>query len=337
MPSLSAIPLISSRALLQPGRDDLFTVDTDDRTFEFDGSSGRVLRRVAHRFDGRRAVSDLAETVRCDGGELASIVALLAEEGVVVDLAATVDAPTPKAFADALRRECRFWSGEILGQPFWKKIVAGEMPETVIFGWGIEAFHYVDSVNEYMAAAAANAHLDHDVRMLIGRHYAEECDHGEIFLQGLANCGFDRDAILSAPPLPGTRALMNCLFELACSDTFAVEAVFNLMQADGESFTKERVNAFYDSLSRLYPFAAPMFEGFRRHALIDVASGHGETVFDRLCLTPGLITPDVARRCVIAVRSLAEHFILHFENIERYYGSADAVVPRRPFDIRAYL
>jgi len=337
MPALSAVPLISSRALLQPGGGDVFTVDTDRRTFEFDGSSGRALRRAAPRFDGRRPLGDIAEATGCDGGELASIVAMLGEEGVVVDLAATIEAATAADFASALRRECRFWSGEILAQPFWKKIVAGEMPEAVIFGWGIEAFHYVDSVNEYMAAAAANAHLEHDVRMLIGRHYAEECDHGEIFLQGLANCGFDRDSIVNAPPLPGTRALMNYLFELACTDTFAVEAVFDLMQSDGESLTKERVHAFYDALSRLYPFATPMFDGFRRHALIDVASNHGETVFDRLCLTPGLITPDVGRRCVAAVRSLAEHFILHFENIERYYGSPGAVLPRRPFDLRAWL
>lgn len=80
-----------------------------------------------------------------------------------------------------------------------------------------------------------------------------------------------------------------------------------------------------------------MFDGFRRHALIDVASDHGQTVFDAICGKPGLITPDVGRRCVTAVRSLAEHFILHFENIERYYGGGEAVIPRRAFDVRAYL
>lgn len=337
MPALTAIPLVSSRARLQPGGAGSFVVDTDDYTLEFEGSSARLLHRIAHRFDGGHAVADLAAAAHCDANELASVVATLCDHGVVLDLAAAVDARSPREFSASFRHECRFWSGEILAQRFWSRLMSGQASKAVVFGWGIEAYHYVESVNEYMAAAVANCALDHETRMLMGRHFAEESEHGEIFLHGLVDSGFAREAIVAAPPLPATRGLMNFLFELACVDTFAIEATFNLMQADREIINHDRVNAFYGALTKFYPFAAPMLDAFRKHALIDVDSSHGRTVFDAMCEVPNLVTPEIAARCVAAVRSAAEHFILFFENIDSYYGGGDAVMPRRAVDVMALL
>ena len=84
-----------------------------------------------------------------------------------------------------LRRECAFWAKEIQAHPFWRTLLSGNASSEIVFGWGIEQFHYVDAANEYMAAAAANCHLDHDVRMLIGKRFTEESEHGDIFLRGL--------------------------------------------------------------------------------------------------------------------------------------------------------
>jgi hypothetical protein len=130
--------------------------------------------------------------------------------------------------------------------------------------------------------------------------------------------------------------LKDYLFELACSDTLATEATFNLMQSSGEPLTKEGLARFYGELTRLYPFAGPMFAAFHDHASIDVEAGHARTIFDELCDAPGLVTPVVGRRAIDAVRGLAEHFMLFFDNIETYYGARDAIVPRRAVDMDAF-
>ena len=311
-------------------------VETDEHTLTFEGSSAEVLERCARSLDGQHSVASIAAAEGCDVRELAAIVDILHEHDAVLDLSRAAEPRDSGEFIKEFRTECRFWSREILAQPFWKRLLAGELAPATIFGWGIEFHHYVEAANEYMSAAVANCHLGYNVRMLLGRHYVEEAEHGAIFRRGLELCGFPAGSVAAAPPLPATAALTNFLFELACVDTLAIESVFDLMQADRDELTRERIEAFYSELARLYPFAAPMFDGFRKHALIDVEHKHHETVFNRICAMPGLIDGDTPRRCVAAVRRTAELFILFFENIEHYYGAAGAIVPRRPFDIRAY-
>ncbi len=327
--------LLSSGTECRSGEGE-FVVETDEHTLSFDRSSAEVLERCARSLDGPHDLANIAAAAKCDARELAAIVDILREHDALLDLSRASDAPDVPQFIEAFGMECRFWSREILAQPFWKRLLAGDLAPTTIFGWGIEFHHYVDAANEYMAAAVANCHIGYNVRMLLGQHYVEEAQHGAIFLRGLEQCGFPARSVAEAPPLPATAALTNFLFELACVDTLAIQSVFNLLQADRDELTRERIDAFYSELARLYPFAAPMFDAFRKHALIDVEHRHNETVFDRICAVPGLIAGDTPRRCVAAVRRMAELFILFFENIEHHYGAPDAIVPRRPFDMRAY-
>jgi pyrroloquinoline quinone (PQQ) biosynthesis protein C len=332
---LKAKPVISMRADIRVTANDAAIVETDDCLLEFDGPTGRLIGQLADRLDGGSTVEDLATATACDPGFVAALIETLRKHEIVLDLA-EAEGKCAGDLRQALRRECAFWAKEIQAHPFWRTLLSGTANSEIVFGWGIEQFHYVDAANEYMAAAAANCRLDHDVRMLIGKRFTEESEHGDIFLRGLSRCGYASEAIVNAPPLPATNALKDYLFELACSDTIATEATFNLMQSSGEPLTKEGLARFYGELTRLYPLAAPMFEAFRDHALIDVGSGHARTIFDGLCDVPGLVTPAVGRRAIEAVRGLAEHFMLFFQNIEAYYGAPNAVVPRRPVNISAF-
>ena len=333
--ALGARPLISARADIRGAAGGGSVVETDDHVLEFDGAAGRVILQLADRLDGGDTVQDLAAAVACDPGVVAEVIKTLQAHGAVFDLAAVEDRSGGELRA-ALRQECAFWAKEIQAHSFWRTLLSGAANPETVFGWGIEQFHYVEAANEYMAAAAANCRLDHGVRMQIGKRFAEESEHGDIFLGGLQRCGFEHETVVNAPPLPATGALKDYLFELACSDSIATEATFNLMQSSGEPLTKAGLARFYGELTRLYPFAGPMFEAFHDHAVIDVEEGHERTIFDELCDAPGLVTPAVGRRAIDAVRGLAEHFILFFDNIEAYYGARDAIVPRRAVDIDAF-
>jgi len=332
--ALGTRPMISARADIR-GTAGGVVVETDEYVLEFDGAAGRLIAQLADRLDGGDTVQDLAAAAACDPGLVAEVIRTLQVHGAVFDLAAVEDRSGGE-LRSALRQECAFWAKEIQAHSFWRTLLSGAASPETVFGWGIEQFHYVEAANEYMAAAAANCRLDHGVRMQIGKRFAEEAEHGDIFLRGLESCGFAHEAIVNAPPLPATNALKDYLFELACSDTFATEATFNLMQSSGEPLTKEGLARFYGELTRLYPFAGPMFEAFHDHAMIDVEAGHERTIFDELCDTPGVVTSVVGRRAIDAVRGLAEHFILYFDNIETYYGARDTIIPRRAVDMDAF-
>jgi Iron-containing redox enzyme len=333
--ALGARPMLSAHADIRGAADGGVVVETDDYGLEFDGAAGRLIVQLADRLDGGDTVQDLAVAAACDPSMVAKVIETLQVHGAVFDLAA-VEGRSGGELRAALRQECAFWAKEIQAHSFWRTLLSGAASPETVFGWGIEQFHYVDAANEYMAAAAANCRLDHGIRMQIGKRFAEEAEHGDIFLRGLERCGFAHETVVNAPPLPATNALKDYLFELACSDTFATEATFNLMQSSGEPLTKEGLARFYGELTRLYPFAGPMFGAFHDHAVIDVEAGHQRTIFDGLCDTPGLVTSAVGRRAIEAVRGLAEHFILFFDNIETYYGARDAIVPRRAVDIDAF-
>ena len=104
---------------------------------------------------------------------VAALIETLRKHEILHDLA-RVEGQCAGDLRQALRRECAFWAKEIQAHLFWRTLMSGKASSEIVFGWGIEQFHYVEAANEYMAAAAANCRLDHDVRMLIGKRFAEE-------------------------------------------------------------------------------------------------------------------------------------------------------------------
>jgi hypothetical protein len=278
--------------------------------------------------DGVTELDFLAAKVGIDAEAAALLLQPLAEEGVVLDCAAPIRASRSE-FLSAIQCECSLLMQSLSEEPFWKRVFSGKANRSLILGWGIEFTHFVASANEYMPLGIAYAREGATVRELFSRHYSEEAEHSTIFMDGLLKCGLDPVRVTIAPPLASTRALINLLVENAIEGAGAYAAGFAIMQPNAQPTSSSSLKAFYSELAALYPFAAPLFEAFEKHANFDVELSHQHTVLAGMDAFGAI--PDASRSQIVdAARSVAEGFILFFEGIYDAYGNETAEVPRRP-------
>lgn len=325
-------PLLAGRVTCDRHGDDV-VLETADVIYTFAGPSSDLVTSVLASLDGSATISEIASRI---GVPPASVLAILQElnsdELLVLDVTRASRTATAAEFSHALKQECGFWNREILSKPFWQVMQSGQAGKAVVLGWGIEFYHFVDSVNEYMAAGVANCRSNALVRERLAKHYIEESGHALIFLNGLTRCGLDPIQVTTAPPLASTRSLINYLYEVALSNSVSYAAMFALMHAASEVPSANAIVEFYAHLTRVYPFAEGLFDACRKHALIDVELEHHHTVFDDIVE----LVPDVVLRhapeTVDAVRGLAEQFILFFEGILEHYATPLTPIPRRSFD-----
>ncbi|WP_460732668.1 iron-containing redox enzyme family protein [Lysobacter tyrosinilyticus] len=285
----------------------------------------------AHVLKGLREPQSLAEIAakqNVDGSVLEPLLEALANDAVLLDINAAQESQNDVDAAQAMLREARFWARTVFDQSFWEDLLAGRFTRAQVLGWGVEFYHFVDAANFYMPLGVANTRHARHLREAITRHYIQEMDHGAIFLEGLARSGLDRSSILIAPPLPHTQALINGLAELAIEGELPYTAAFAVMQPGITEPSVKALDEFYGTLSSLYPFAAPMFDAFRRHARIDVELHHEETTFTLLCQAG--ITPKERGRASLAMQTVAENFVLFFEGIQDWYGKQGDFSLRRP-------
>lgn len=263
-----------------------------------------------------------------DRAALSPLLAVLADDAVLLDLDSAVTSEDGEPAAQALLREARFWARNIFEQPFWDDLLAGRFSRAQVLGWGVEFFHFVDAATFYMPLGVANTRHARQLREAVTQHYLQEMDHGVIFMEGLVRCGLDRASIQIAPPLPHTQALINGLAELAIEGEVPYTAAFAVMQPGLSEPSVAALDEFYGALCKAYPFAAPMFEAFRRHARIDLDLHHEETTFALLCRAG--IAPEARARASLAMQTVAENFVLFFEGISEWYGREEDFALRRP-------
>lgn len=252
---------------------------------------------------------------------------LLRDQHLILDLDATKEANTPRDAEVALIREAQFAARAIFEQAFWLELLSGQLSASQVLGWGVEFYHFVDAANTYMPLGLAHTRHVRELRPHIARHYVEEMNHGVIFLDGLARSGIDRASILAAPPLPHTRALINLLSELSYEGEVTYTASFAVMQPNLAVTSKSAISDFYGALTQLYPYAAPLFDAFHKHAALDVALDHEKTVFHRLCATG--LNEEQRSRAGRTMETVAEAFILFFDGIRGGYGTHPQFAPRR--------
>ena len=327
-----ALPLLSRRAALS-SCDEGLLVDCEECALTFHGPGAAALKNLHDEVDGTHRLDALVQR-SASPGELRAVLSVLRDEGLVLDAAATEEAASMKDWLVAYVEECRFWSRELFAQPFWQKVLSGQASQSLILGWGLEFFHYVESANEHMAMAVAQCRTDGELRRWLADHYADEYNHGAIFLQGLAASGLERQQVQAAPPLASTRALIDFLTELAGSDVQAYLGAFGVMQSSREGMTRQSLGEFYGLLSRHYPFASGMFSAFERHAALDVGLQHqGAPPRAAVCpvgdAAPGVLA-EGGGRGPRHRRTL--HAVLRGDRqLLRVPGAS---VPRRPLDIR---
>lgn len=329
----ASIPLIAPDLAFAtlPGGD--LCAETADTEYTFHGDGGRALARVADRLDGSASIADLASEAGVSPESLAKVMGSLAEDGLLLDARRLLRPSSAEEFLTAYHQVCDLWSRELRLVPFWSTLASGRAPRSLVLGWGVEFYHYVEAANEHMAASVAYCRTDPTARRWFAEHYAQEYNHSTIFLEGLVACGLDREQVRNAPPLSTTRALVNHLVELATTDHLAYAGAFGMMR-DSKA-TRDGKGMRAEQLADLYGFARGYFEAIRKHASLDEDLKHDDLVLERIVQRDGQVAPEVARRIAGGARSMLEHFVLFFEGIQDAYGAPSAQVPRRAVDVRA--
>jgi pyrroloquinoline quinone (PQQ) biosynthesis protein C len=333
---LTAKPLISSQVSFVETGDEL-ELRAYDATYTYSDRGAQIMAALEHRLDGSSTMAGLAGELGISPESLRNALAVLIDDQLLIDAAIIESAQSPDEVFDAYFSFCKFWMKEIFAQPFWEVMLSGKAGRNLVMGWGIEFYHYTHSANEHMANAVSYCRTDKEARQWLAQHYVEEHDHSEIFLDGLAACGLDREQVRNAPPLPSTRALINFLNELAVSGPLAYLSAFGIMQAPGSGQPGGSYNRFYDMLIKHYGFAAGLFEAYRKHAAIDNNLDHDDILIRRMIVREKEVSPDTRRKMLTAARDTLEYFVLYFEGIYDFYSKPGIIMPRRPLDIRMVL
>lgn len=331
MLAAQSTPLLSPAAQLEDDGSEL-SISNARYRLRFEGGSATLLRAIQPLLNGVNSITSLAHAIGGKEREIVSHLSVLVEDGLVIDTSSALRADEPEHFLRAFLSESKFWNQAVFAQPFLRKLFTGKAREPEVLGWGVEFYHFIEGVNEYMAAGVAHCNDDLAVLMEIVRHYVEEAQHSEIFLEGLVGCGLNRRRILTSQPLATTRAIINCFTEIAHRGPLAYASLFGLMQPMGEAPSEAAVRRQYDALRGWYEFATPLFDAFEKHDLIDASLGHSDTTIAKIVRYKQGLTEPERSAAVSALRTSAEHFIFFFEGIGRYYGQSLVMVPRRPAD-----
>jgi pyrroloquinoline quinone (PQQ) biosynthesis protein C len=311
------------------------TVVADDTAYSFRDRSAVVLSQVWPYLDGKREMAAISLDCGIPWDEISAVLAPLTQDGWAIDDRAVYEAEAAEQFFEAYRDLCEFWKKDIFTRPFWTELASGQAPRNVVLGWLIEFYHYIEAANEHMPASVAQCRTDETIQLWLARHYAEEYDHSQMFLDGLVEAGLDRDRLRDALPLASTRALINYIKEVASSDTVAYAAMHGIFQAPGSTESWRAVERFFEFLLAHYDFGGPVLRAFRQHASLDAELGHDDLVFRRICERAGTFPRDRIQSILNCTRGLVDHFVLFFDGIHDFYSDPDAPLPRRRLDIRA--
>jgi pyrroloquinoline quinone (PQQ) biosynthesis protein C len=310
-------------------------IGTLEDDIRIDSSHPDLIREFLDQLQSGARAYALADALALPERAVGSILTQLRESDLLLDVDRTAQVETGADVAKHFQREARFWAKSIFEQPFWSTLLEGRCSRAQVLGWGVEFYHFVDAANVYMPVGVAHARQLRAQRPAIARHYIEEMNHGEIFLDGLARCGLDVNSVVAAPPLPHTAALINHLTELAYEGAVPYTTSFAVMQPGLSTGNAEQLDEFYGMLTKLYPYAKEMFAAFHRHASLDLKLKHDEPLFFSACRADPGLDLGARRRASQVMQSVAESFVLFFEGIEEAYGDSATFSPRRPFRLEA--
>lgn len=330
-------PLISPTLKWSQPESNCLRVSSYGASWEFQDASAQLVNRLLPILDGNRNVAQLSDITGATERSVIDHLQVFAEESYVVDAEAIYQNPSPDAFIEYFYQRCELWAHEIFALPFWQRLRAGQTERQELLGWGIEFFHFIDAANTYMAAAPAYMTSDIPMRHNAVRHYLDEFDHAEIFLDGLVGCGLDRHAVLNAVPLATTKGLIDRLMEIAFQDPLAYAATFAVMQIPRPSRHGASADEQYNALFRAYPNERPLFEAFLKHLKIDIGCGHEELVLAAACRRKDGFSREEIARAHSGARNFVEHMVLFFDGISEYYREPTAMLPRRQIDIVEFL
>ena len=325
-------PLISPTVCISDTNFELAIEDENDR-IRYSGSSADCVRSILPYLNGTNSTQSIAVSTSISEKNILEHLTPLFASDLVVDTSLAVNSPNPNAFCRALQREAAFWNRTYFNRRFVRHLFSGKASHAQVMGWGIEYYHFIEGANQYMAQGVAHCPPNSPWYDILVRHYAEECDHSDIFLQGLAQCGLDPDTASISPPLASTSALVNRLCEIAVENTVGYAAIFAFMRPVRNGKPVQEDRHAYSALASLYPQAASLFDAFCLHGKLDATLGHGEAPIYTICREQGGLKIHEREAAVQAIRAASESFTAFIEGISRYYTPRSTMVLRHPASI----
>jgi pyrroloquinoline quinone (PQQ) biosynthesis protein C len=320
-------PLLRRSAVVQR-HDGRLVIEHLSREVTLEGPAAALLDRLLPHLDGQTSLGALAEKIAERPERLTRLAQELNAAGVLAfrrqqqgDDAGDEAGDgrlTGAQFYDLHRERCAHWLRPIYSHPLWAKIVEGRATRAQVLGFAFEKYHYIEGAYEHMAIGAANA--TPEMMPHLARHFIEEYNHGDIYRKGLQSL-FPDEVILSAQPLPSTRALVNFLSESAARNSFAYYAGNELLQMTentGDTEAGQAVIAFYEGMRKHYPFTERLIASFQAHTHADQKLGHDD-VFQQMCASVPPLSAREVRDALEVTRSMAEHLRLFLDGIDVFY------------------
>jgi pyrroloquinoline quinone (PQQ) biosynthesis protein C len=226
--------------------------------------------------------------------------------------------------AGGLEALARCWLVAIDGHRLWADMADDAVPESLIYGWLLENYHYLASAAWHVSAAVAST-PDWDVRMKLVEHLEDEAEHGEILKRGLLAVDVPLE-LETSRPLPTTIAFVGCLHELGRQDWKAYALTIGFLQfslTPGDS----RHEDFYRTAAAAAPAAEPLLAAMRNHDTVDASEGHEGKIRDLLETIESRhrVGEESIARAAVAVQ-LGWSFL---DGIRTHYSNGPAAVAQR--------
>lgn len=315
-------PILSPLATMVAESSDTVILQGSALDYTFSKHGAHLIFKIKEGLTGHHCVSQLAEKFKLPEQQLCDILSVLTEDNTVIDLSDVLNTESRDEYLNLFFKICDQWASDIFNQPFWQVMKSGKASQSLILGWGVEFYHRVIGANEHNAIAAAYC-TDPKIQYWLKRHHDEEFHHGNLFfLKGLEDCGIEAARVPLLQPLPSSRALIDYMIMLGTSDTVAYTTTYAIMHSPRQGQTVVRINQQFDQFSIDYPFAAPLFNAFRQHTLLDKELGHDETLtFQRVCELYGVPSMENRMKYLYAAYGMVIRFSEFFNGIYNHYAS----------------
>ena len=306
-------------------------IDGETSTVEVIGVSKQVVTRVLSSLDGKRDLDEVAARAGVPLSDVTAICSALREASLIHG-AEDSDRTVPHdAFAELSRRVFATWKKRLFGHPLWRGLVDGNAPAAQFAGWLMENYHFIEGVSDRLGSATAYCR-SRQARRHFARHYREEYDHGEFFIQALLALGFTRDAVYASRPLASTRGIIDHMRRCARQDSLFYAACSGFLESTGGDRSNAR--AFFSAVTANYAKDRPgIVTPLVDHLELDGDYGHNG-VIERLGPHLGIISHSRASAALQAVHTLVEALELWSSDIIRHYTDATGDLRARAYGYR---
>ena len=306
-------------------------IDGELSSVEVIGVPKQAVSRVMLSLDGGRTLNEVATRIGMPASVVSAICGALSEASLI-HKAEVGDRPVPhEEFAELSRRVFAAWKKRLFSHPLWQDLVAGTAPPGQFAGWLMENYQFIEGVNDRPGSATAYCR-SRPGRRHFARHFREEYDHGEFFIQGLLALDFSRDAIYASRPLASTRGIINHMRRCARQDSLFYAACSGFLESTGGDRSNAR--AFFDAVTENYASDRPaIVSPLIAHLELDEEYGHNG-VIESVGPYLGPISHARASAALQAVRALVEGLELWSSDIVRHYSSDTISLRARAYGSR---